>query len=146
MSASKRKAKGKRMPSKPSKVVFEFFAERKNGPDLIYELAQMVPISMKSWGDVGAPVLVLDGRREQVLEVRLRLLRKYPGAVVRIFETPVNAHALWMFADESDFVASSDGFTFVIPGDPREPPKSKSTRRMSRVRPAASASSPRSSK
>ena len=104
-------------------IVFEFFAARENGPDLVDERARLVPASMKCRGGTGSPCLQITGRREDLLAHRSRFFRKYPNAQARIFEVPADAHPSWAFAEESRFVPSEDGLTFVISGDPREPPK-----------------------
>lgn len=105
----KRRARTKR------RVIFEFHATRKKGPQLIDEVLELLPRAMRYHWDVGASVVSLNGRRNEVLSVRLRLLKKYPDAQVRIFEVPTDAHESWSFAFESDFVLAKDGLTFVIP-------------------------------
>lgn len=121
MTASRRRRKPGRTPRKRPKALFEVFARRKTGPDLVDELARLAPRSMKCWREAGAPCLKIEGRREAVLSLRSRLLRKHPDAQVRIFELPADAHPSWADADESKFVPSSDRFTFVIPGNPNVP-------------------------
>ena len=121
MTASKSRTNAKRTARKRSTTHFEFFARKKNGPDLADELARLAPTSMKCRREAGAPCLQIDGEREEVLSLRSRLLRKHPDAEIRIFEVPADAHPSWAFVDESKFVPSGDRFTFVLPGHPHEP-------------------------